>query len=281
MFRTLILGVALGAVVCASAVADIRVFVTSSASGYGLDLLGPQGDGTGTDPEHEDWPIDPFRPTYSTVDALNHNYYAYDYHFAYYRAPAYPPIDAPSGTVDDPILIDVAASEWGYIWFQFRAEPKGARLNGLQLYISEAGSTAPPPGILPTYYVQNNKMAEDGNSKRWDGYAFPENNYADWHLNPQTMVAVTARGIRNGADDPVNMFDNQAVDGSLWTGVALLGAVQGAHSDTVCELRILNWGYAWPPYPSVGESCFFRFTPEPPGAFLILVASAWLRGRRP
>ncbi len=54
----------LGVLFCSTtARADVRVLVTSSADGYGLDLLGPQGDGTGTDPAHEDWLIDPFRPT--------------------------------------------------------------------------------------------------------------------------------------------------------------------------------------------------------------------------
>lgn len=38
MFRTLILA----SVACASAAGDVRVFATSSAPGYGLDLLGPQ-----------------------------------------------------------------------------------------------------------------------------------------------------------------------------------------------------------------------------------------------
>ena len=127
MFRTMILAVVAGAA-CASAAADVRVFVTNSASGYGLDLLGPQGDGTGTDPAHENWPIDPFRPTYSTVDVADNNYYAYDYYYAYYRAAAYPPIDAPSGTVDNPILINAAAGEWAYIWFQYRNEPRGAKI---------------------------------------------------------------------------------------------------------------------------------------------------------
>src|SRR5574342_66524 len=94
-----LLALATGLTVCAWGVADVRVFVTSSASGYGLDLLGPQGDGTGTDPLYEDWPIDPFRPTYSTVED-GWNYYAYDYYYAYYRVDAFPPIDAPSGTVD-------------------------------------------------------------------------------------------------------------------------------------------------------------------------------------
>ena len=116
MRRHLLIVLALG--VCACAAADVRVFVTSSASGYGLDLLGPQGDGTGTDPAHEDWPIDPFRPTYSTVDWDGDNHYAYDYYYAYYRAAAYPPIDAPSGTVDNPVVINAAGGRMGvYLGF--------------------------------------------------------------------------------------------------------------------------------------------------------------------
>ena len=275
MFRTFVLAVALGVGACASADADVRVFVTSSAAGYGLNLLGPQGDGTGTDPLHEDWPIDPFRPTYSTVYSNNFNEYAYDYYYAYYRVAAYPPIDAPSGTVDNPILIDAAAGEWAYIWFQFRDEPKLAHLNGLIVRVSEAGSWDPASSVVPTWYVQND-MGGLG-WKRWDGSATPPG-YPEWHLNPQTMLAIDAAGISNAGDQPVNMFDNQAVNGAHLTGVALLGALNAPPGETLYELRIDEIGYSQPPYPSIAESCFFRIVPEPAGVLLVAVVA--LRSRR-
>jgi hypothetical protein len=268
---------ALAAIATATAwgVADVRVFVTSSASGCGLDLLGPQGDGTGIDPEHEDWPIDPFRPTYSTVDSNGNTDYAWDYYYAYYRVAAYPPIDAPSGTADDPILIDASAGNWAYVWFQFRKEPYN-KVNFIELRASPAGHpNDPTPDLEPTYYLQNDRWGYG--KARWDGSATPPD-YPEWHGNPQTMLANFFAGIQNLYDDPVLMFDNQRVDGSLRTGVALLGAFSGLASDTVYEYRITLFSYAWFPQPVIGESAFFKIVPEPRAIFLLAVAA--LRRRR-
>jgi hypothetical protein len=272
MRRHLLIAMALGA--CACAAADVRVFVTSSAAGYGLDLLGPQGDGTGTDPLHEDWPIDPFRPTYSTVDQP-YDDYAYDYSYAYYRAAAYPPIDAPSGTADNPILIDASAGQWGYIWFQFRGEPKGVHVNEMVTLATLAGQSEPTADLTFTYYVQNDIGGSGG--KRWWGNATPPD-YPEWHVNPAHFIGEW--GIANLGDDPEMMFDNQAADGTYRTGVALLGALSGASSEAVYELRITDIGYNAPPYPSIGESCFFKIVPEPPSASLIALAVVFLRVRR-
>jgi hypothetical protein len=257
----------------------VRVFVTNSASGYGLDLLGPQGDGTGTDPEHEDWPIDPFRPTYSTVDVDGHNYYAYDYYFGYYRAAAYPPIDAPSGTPSNPILIDVAAGQRGYIWFQYRGEPKGASIRGVFL-ASVAGTESPATGLQLTYYLQNDyDNPESYGSKRWDGTATPPA-YPEWRSNPQMLLCITAHGLPNGLDDPANMFDNQAINGSYRTGVGLLGAITGQPGDSVYEYQMTTGDYPTGGVPVQGEHAFFKFVPEPTGLMLLVFAAAALRRRR-
>ena len=278
MFRTLILAVVAG-VACASAAGDVRVFVTNSASGYGLDLLGPQGDGTGTDPAHEDWPIDPFRPTYSTVDGFGHNYYANDYYYGYYRVGTYPPIAAPSGTVDNPILINAAAGEWAYIWFQFRNEPWNSQVNGFGTVATLAGNSQLTEDLNFTYYVQND--VSGSGRKRFDGYAAPPD-YSGWHRNPFRTDQITAYSIVNGRDDPEMMFDGQASDGTAHTatGVALLGALTGPATDELYELRIDAFDYSSGPGPSVAESCFFRIVPEPGSALLFGAASAWLRGRR-
>ena len=263
----------------AAARADVRVFVTSSAAGFGLDLLGQQGNGTGTDPAHEDWPIDPFRPTYSTVDVDGNNDYAYDYSYGYYRVAAYPPIDAPSGTVDDPILINAAAGEWGYIWFQFRNEPD-RKVNHLITEATRAGESQPTHDLALTYYVQNDR---DGSGfKRWDGMATAPA-YPEWHANPAQLGAHNgAAGIANNAGNPWLMFDNQAVGGGLRTGVALLGALRGAQSDAVFELRSTNVNYNAPPQPTIGEGTFFKLVPEPAGALWVAFAavSLGLRTRR-
>jgi hypothetical protein len=272
MRRCLLIAVALGA--CAWAAGDVRVFVTSSASGYGLDLLGPQGDGTGTDPVHEDWPIDPFRPTYSTVSPGGDNYYAYDYSYAYYRVAAYPPIDAPSGTINDPILINAAAGEFGCIWFQFRSEPGSARVNEMHTIASAAGESQPTHDLSLTYYVQNDQWGSG--VKRWNGWAQPPD-YPVWRENPMVFVAVTTWGIVNTLDDPVMMFDHQASG----TGVALLGALTAAPSDALYELTIDAVDYSDPqfPPPQVGQSAYFKIVPEPAGLLPIALSTICLRGR--
>jgi hypothetical protein len=270
MRRYLLIAVALGA--CAWAAGDVRVFVTSSTSGYGLDLLGPQGDGTGTDPEHEDWPIDPLRPTYSTVEN-GWNYYAYDYGYGYFRAAAYPPINAPSGTVDDPILINAAAGAWAYIWFQFRDEPSGANLDYLTSTATVAGQSPPTQDLSFTYYVQNDLGASG--AKRWWGDATPPD-YSEWRLNPAYFLGEA--GITNAADRPEMMFDHQAPG----TGVALFGALTGMPSGATYELKIsdVNYANAELPRPLVGESCFFKIVPEPAGIWLWANVAIGLRRRR-
>jgi hypothetical protein len=271
MRRYLLIAVALGA--CAWAAADVRVFVTSSASGYGLDLLGPQGDGTGTDPEHEDWPIDPFRPTYSTVTVDGQNFYGYDYSYAYYRVGAFPPIDAPSGTIDDPILIDAAAGEFGSIWFQFRGEPGSVRVNEMHTIVTVAGDSQPTEDLDLTYYVQNDNWGTA--NKRWDGIATPPD-YWEWRANPKVLVALPpTSGIANSLDDPVMMFDHQAYG----TGVALLGAVTGTPSDAIYEMTITGIGYIQGWGPDVGESAFFKIVPEASGVWLLAILGIGLRRR--
>jgi hypothetical protein len=200
------------------------------------------------------------------VDLEDSTAYGYDYTYAYYRVNQYPSIDAPSGTIDNPILIDAAAEDWGYMWFQFRQEYFAAYANYLEVVITEAGSTEPTTDVVPTYYLQNDWDWEG--QKRWNGPASPET-YPEWHSNPQSMVSVTVSGITNHADEPVNMFENQAVEDEGWTGVALLGALQGDPVDTVYELKIFDVTYGAQPYPEVGESCFVKFVPEPAAAWLL------------
>jgi hypothetical protein len=272
MSRPLILTIVLTA--CAWAAGDVRVFVTNSASGYGLDLLGPQGDGTGTDPEHEDWPIDPLRPTYSTVDAGGDNSYTYDYYYSYYRVAAYPPIDAPSGTPESPILINSAAGEFGYLWFQYRNEPSDASIRG-GFQMTVAGTGAPATELEITYYLQNDRNTLG--RKRWDGTATPPD-YPEWRNWSQVLLYVTANGLPNSSDDPSNMFDRQAWGGSGWTGVGLLGAVTGQPGDTAYEYRLTFFDYP-NGVPQQGEHAFFKFVPEPPGLMLLAVAVVALRRR--
>ena len=226
MRRYLLIAIAL--VFCAAAAADVRVFVTSSASGYGLNE-----------------PANAFIPTFSTVDVDNNNFNAYDfYHSTLGPAPNgqgfsvsnFPPIAAPSGTVDTPILINAAAGEWGYIWFQFRNERRNAQVNEMITVATLAGQSQSTQNLNLTYYVQNDFGGTTAN-KRWRGTATPPD-YPEWRVNPKHFVTNYEQGIVNGGDDPPMMFDNQAINGTNRTGVALLGALWGAPRNVIYELRL-------------------------------------------
>jgi hypothetical protein len=145
-----------------------------------------------------------------------------------------------------------------------------------------AGQSEPTQDLNFTYYLQNDIDNPDyyaDHVKRWWGEATPPD-YLWWHVNPQHFATNYEPGIANSLDDPEMMFENQAINGTYRTGVALLGALNGASSDAVYELRIDEIGYNAPPYPSIGESCFFSIVPEPTSALLVAVAAVWVRARR-
>ncbi len=230
--------------------ATVRVFVTTSSDGYGLET-----------------PANHMTPTASTVYANGVNANAYDYGDYYGNPPGilrpgpFPPGNAPSGDLASPVQI--AEGDWAYIWLQFQNEPKGAKINGLQVTI-----TGGP--VSTTYYLCNNMNALNAN-KRWDGTATPPG-YPEWHNNPQTMVAITAYGLVNSA---------QAANWNLWDTVnriALLGAVEAAADGTVYNIDITNISYASPPNPSVSGGVF-QFVPEPASLLLMGLAGLLIRRR--
>lgn len=103
MKRTL--GLALILAVAATADATVRVFVTTSSAGYGLNE-----------------PQNAFRPTFSTVDVANQNVNAYDFYHSNlgsnpdgngFSVTNFPPQDTPSGTAASPVQI--AVGDWAYI----------------------------------------------------------------------------------------------------------------------------------------------------------------------
>jgi hypothetical protein len=226
---------------------DVRVFVTPASQGYVLTV-----------------PANAPRPTFSSVDLDDNISNAYDYYYSqhpelpggaaghYYSVAAHPPIDAPSGTPDDPI--EIAAGDFAYIWFQFENESKGAKLNGLEVLING------PDGFTPTYYLQNDLGNPDNSARRWNGTATAPD-YPEWHHNLQLMVAITASGIVNGNDNSQMMFDAQGGTNPR-TGVALLGAVQ-LNSYGTYFIRITNWGYASGHPTSVADPSYFAYVPEP------------------
>lgn len=241
----------------ATASATVRVFVTKSCDGYGLEDN-----------------ANAFTPTVSTVYANGVNENTFDYEDydgvpGPLRPGAYPPIDSPAGTCDAPVDI-TPPGQFAYIWLQFQSEPAGAKINGLAITIRECGSTDPSTKVSTTYYLCNN-VNLTGN-KRWDGAATPPG-YPEFHNNPQTMVAITAYGIKNL---------NPVLAEQLWSGgtkrMALLGSIQAPFDNTTYEILITNISYASPPNPSVAGGAF-RFTPEPASLLLMGLAGLLIRRR--
>lgn len=254
-----------------TASADVRLFVTSSADGYGLNE-----------------PQNAFIPTFSTVDTDNNNFNAFDFYNSVgnYNATGqgdgihgfsvtnYPRVDAPSGTLADPVAVDVDAGAWGYIWYQFRAEPKASRSNLLEVLITDVGG---PTTVQTTYYLQNDKQGSSL-SKRWDGPAtapgYPElvNN------NPQNLIGIASSSLSNAITTPWNMFLHQAGSGSNpFTGVALLGAVNGQAGHTY-RISLVDPLYITGVVPDTVDGVF-QCTPEPSSVLLFGLAGL-LRRRR-
>ncbi len=240
----------------ASASATVRVFVTGSNNPYGLENN-----------------ANAFTPTVSTVYANGVNENTYDYYDMYggagpLRPGAYPPANSPSGTVADPVLIP--STDFAYLWLQFQSEPAGAKINGLAITIRKAGESVPATDVYTTYYLCNN-VNTTGN-KRWDGNATPPN-YPEWHNNPETMIAITAYGIKNLATAKAEQ---------LWGGgtarIALLGAISAPANGTVYEVLITNISYASPPNPTVAGGAF-SILPEPASLLLMGLAGLLIRRR--
>jgi hypothetical protein len=254
-----ILGIAILLAVTATAGATVRVFVTTSSDGYGLN-------------ESQN----AFRPTFDQglFD------YGHDFYNSYlgpgstgnpatchgFSVSNFPPETAPSGTLAEPV--EILPNDWAYIWFQFQDEPKTAKINGLVVDITG------PAGFSTTYYLQDDTNGEPPR-QRWDGTATAPG-YPEWHNNPQTVVAITANGLVNGSDDPQMMFDNQS--GTTYrTGVALLGAINNIGAGTY-NINITDIAYATPPNPTVAGGVF-HMVPEPASALLLGLVSLLIRRR--
>jgi hypothetical protein len=217
--------------------ATVRLFVTTSSDGYGLE----------NQANH-------MVPTESTVYSNGWDENAYDYADSYgdpgpLRPGSFPPADAPSGTPESPVLI--AQGDWAYVWLQFQNEPKGAKISGLQVAINYVqGGIAP---LSATYYLCNNMWSLGIFNKRWDGTATPSE-YPEWHNNPQTMFANTAEGL-------VRLTFNRAwnlgaYDPASYWYMYLLGAVEAPADGTVYTIDITQISYAGGPGPPLASGVF-------------------------
>jgi hypothetical protein len=240
--------------------ATVRLFVTSSSDPYGLE----------NNANHA-------TPTVSSVDAGGSNFNTYDYYSPDFgpgplRPGAYPPSASPSGTDASPVQIP--AGSWGYIWLQFQNEPAGAHIPELVVLITDPSS---PDGlahnVYTTYYLCNN-VGTTGN-KRWNGTATPPG-YPEWHNNQETMVAVTAYGIKN----LVPALPEQLWSGSALGRIALLGAVDAPADGSIYHIDITLLGYTdtTMPTPSVAGGVF-QFAPEPTSLILLGLTGLLIRRR--
>lgn len=222
-----------------------------------------------------------FIPTISTVYANGDFENGYDYADYYFnpgpiRPGTFPPVDAPSGTCEDPV--EIPEGGFAYIWLQFQSEPKGAKINGLMVEISFCGTGVVPesvenpgPGQIYTNYYLCNNLGMVTPNKRWDGTATPPL-YPEWHNNPQTMVAITAYGLQNVASAALwNLYDPT-------NRIYLLGAVAAPYDGAKYEINITNISYATPPNPTVAGGAF-QFLPEPTSLLLMGLAGLLIRRR--
>ncbi|MBP7746475.1 MAG: PEP-CTERM sorting domain-containing protein [Phycisphaerae bacterium] len=249
----------------ATASADVRVFATPASAGYGLDNA-----------------ANAFQPTFSTVTPGGDNINAYDFYYGHFTVTNYPPLGTLPGTVATPI--EIPAGDFAYIWLRFESEPKGVTINGLKVLVREVGTTE-PAAIDAAWYVQNDKgnTTPGMSRKRWDGTCTPPG-YAEFHMNPQAFVAVTANGITNLATGVDAQMMSTWLAGTTTqprSSEALIGAIQGTPGKTY-EILIPSFqdiNYTNGTSPAGLQGGVFKFLPEPTSLMLLGLAGLVLRRR--
>jgi hypothetical protein len=260
MKKVLVILAALALVATASA--SVRVFVTPALGGtsYGLTI-----------------PANHNVATYTAVDSDgNVTAGGQDYYSGAFVAAAWPPQAAPSGTFGSPVTI--APGDWAYIWFEFQAEPAGAKIVGLQITVSDATTniTTPTSELGFTYYFQNDALGT-GNTRANSEITQP--GAPQYHKNPQSILSLTATGIQNvpSASGVWNMGKRYVAGESMY----LLGAIDGGAVKALKTYKIsittIEYSSGTPGTPVDG---YFAITPLPEPASLLLMGLAGLLLRR-
>lgn len=251
---------------CAAQAVDGRLFLTHPSEGYGL-----------VQPENA------CTPTFSEVDLDGNNYNAYDYYYGNgpFVVDAFPPADHPGYTANNPLVLTATdPGQFVYVWLQFdMSAPKGTMINGLILEVQDYDTGELIDGVTPVYYLCND-MATSG-LKRWNGPATAPDYPEFAGNNPQTLVAVTAWGLRRHTPDvPEQLYTG--LSGGL---IALLGAIclpQEVEYGQLMTVKITDINYAEGmalPENWLADTVF-TVIPEPAGAVLLAVVGVLCTRRR-
>jgi hypothetical protein len=264
MKRVVLVLVAVGLAAGAYAV-DGRIFLTYASEGYGL-----------VQPENA------CTPTFSEVDLDGNNYNAFDYYYGNgpFVVDAFPPADHPGYTADNPLVLPASdPGQFVYLWLQFdMSAPKGTMINGLILEVQDYDTGELIDGVTPVYYLCND-MATSG-LKRWNGPATAPDYPEFAGNNPQTLVAVTAWGLRRHTPDvPEQLYTG--LSGGL---IALLGAIcldDFVEYGQLCQVKITDINYSEgsvSPEDWLADTVF-TVIPEPSALFLLALLGAAVRPR--
>ncbi|MEW6251395.1 MAG: hypothetical protein AB1716_12165 [Planctomycetota bacterium] len=172
---------------------------------------------------------------------------------------AAPPINVSTPT------INYAAGEFAYIWLRFANE-----ILGLKLSI-EIQLDATPVDVA--WYIVDDTAGTIG-QKRWDGVYTPPN-FLEFKNPEQTLVAVTAAGLKNLGASNWNLYDGP-------TRTYLIGAVRYDVNGTFS-----GHGEGWNPYPPPNGTIYpfdpfgsAIWIPEPATLTVACVLACFLRRRR-
>jgi hypothetical protein len=179
--------------------------------------------------------------------------------------------------------------EWVYIWGQFYNETGGTKVFSAVLQFVDAATGDLVDCVEPVWYKVDDMGFPGGARERWDGASTEADNYSTFRMNPQSLTAVTANGMKNvGAvgNEQWNLYSAGAQDG-IGGRIHLLGAVRctdlccpgtytiqvptDVNGDPLFVISPAN-----PTWPIIGS---FTCVPEPASMLLLGLAGLLIRRR--